>query len=377
MCPWLLLIGDAIPRAFVRSHLNDACMSGPTGWKKQMMTKQLFRFSTIACAVVALCISPISKIAAANADPAFRVLATVSVPTNAQGCVAVNEVLNKFYSSGGVNTGDQVVVFDGMTFAGTNVGTGTCTNIDLKSDRYWSPTIYSGGIIVRNGRTNGVIATVPLSGCPIATSYDSTFNRVWVGAQCGNLNDPLYAIDATSFNVVAGPIGSGGVMGAVIANAANGRVYFTESGTSKRVNPVSFAVTTNAFGTVMATNARTNILYASSASGNNLQIINGAPDPEVIMSTVPLPFGPASMGVSQELGHLYLAYAAGVEVRDGQTGRLIGTFSLSPYGATPSGGMAVDTIRGRIYVAASTSSGPVIMVLEDVTTARNARSNNG
>jgi len=70
-----------------------------------------------------------------------------------------------------------------------------------------------------------------------------------------------------------------------------------------------------------------------------------------------------------------LACAAGIEVRKGQTGELIASFSLAPFGATPDGVMTVDSLRGRIYVTASTSTGPVILVLEDLTLARDPRSN--
>jgi DNA-binding beta-propeller fold protein YncE len=200
---------------------------------------------------------------------------------------------------------------------------------------------------------------------------------MWAGAQCGGGNDAVFAIDANTFSIVAGPIGTGGVMGPIIANGANGRLYLLASGSSERVNPMTFAVTTNAFGSVMAIDPRTNILYAN--SGSSLQIINGAPDPEVIMSTIPLSYTPASAGINQELNHLYLANAAGrsIEVRNGLTGSLTATFSLLASGAIPDGYMSVDSIRGRIYITATKGSGRVLLVIEDLTTARNARSNRG
>jgi hypothetical protein len=339
------------------------------------MKRLLFRLPVIAFAITALCVVPLSKIDAANADPAFHVLAIVPLPTNAVGCVAVDEVLDKFYTGGGANSGDVVYAFDGKNFEGINVGTGTCANVDLRSDSYWSPTIYSGGVVVRDGRTNGVLATVALSGCPIEASYDSSFDRMWVGAQCGNLNDPVFAIDAKTFSVIAGPIGSGGVMGPMIANAANGRLYLTEANASKRINPRTFALTLNAFGQVMAINAKANLLYARTFSGNNLQIINGAPDPEVILNTTPLPEAPISMGINQELNHLYLGYPTEVEIRDGLAGAQIATFSLSRFGVTTLGNMTVDSLRDRVYVTAFTAAGPELIVLEDLTTARQPRSN--
>jgi DNA-binding beta-propeller fold protein YncE len=125
---------------------------------------------------------------------------------------------------------------------------------------------------------------------------------------------------------------------------------------------------------VMAINTLTNTLYAT--SGSNLQVINGAPNPEVILTTVALTYTPASMGINTELNHLYLANSAGnsVEVRDGSTGALIATFSLGT-GVTPNSSMAVDSIRGRIYVIASSGGSPVLLVIEDLTTGRKSRAN--
>jgi hypothetical protein len=156
-------------------------------------------------------------------------------------------------------------------------------------------------------------------------------------------------------------------MGSIIANGATGRLYLTASGVSKRVNPTTFAVTTNAFGSVMAVNALTNRLYA--ANGPNLQIINGGTSPERILTTKALSYTPASMGINTALNHVYLANPVGnnIEVRNGSTGALIATFSLGPFGATPDGAMAVDSTRGRIYVIASSASGPVLLVIKDFT----------
>jgi len=310
----------------------------------------------------------------------FHVLATVALPTTANAAVAVNQALNKVYASGGASAGQDVVVIDGATFATTDLGAGSGSgaNVDVKSDRYWAATVSPGGVVVHDGNTNTVLATISLSNCPISTTYDYKKNRVWVGAQCGSGNDPVFAIDANTFQVVSGtPVGSGGVMGTIIANGNNGRLYLTASGVSKRVDPTTFALTTNAFGTVMAINTISNKLYAT--SGSNLQIINGAPDPEGTPTTIALSYTPASMGISTTLNHLYLANPTGnnLEVRNGSTGALISTFSLSSFGVVPNGAMAVDSIRGRIYLIGSSGTGSVLLVIEDLTTARNSSANLG
>ena len=82
------------------------------------------------------------------------------------------------------------------------------------------------------------------------------------------------------------------------------------------------------------------------------------------------------MGINTELNHLYLANPTlnCLEVRNGLTGAVIATFSLSGFGV-PNGAMTVDSIRGRIYVIASNGSGSVLLVIEDLTTARNSSAN--
>jgi len=299
------------------------------------------------------------------APPPFNVVAHVSLQTNALAFVAVNEALNKIYTSGGASGGQDVVVIDGASFAATDVGIGSGASVDVTTNRYWAANVYGGAALVRDGNADNIIATVPLGFCPINTVYDSNRNREWVGAQCGPGNDPVFAVDAANFNVIAGPIYSGGVMGSIIANGFTGRLYLTASGVSKRVDPNTFAVTTNAFGMVMAANAVTNRLYA--ANGTNLQIINGATNPEKILSAIALGYSPRSMAVNTTLNHLYLVNPTlgTIEVRSGSTGSLIATFSLAPFGATPNGAMAVDSSRGRIYVIASSPTGPVLLVVKD------------
>ena len=315
-----------------------------------------------------------------STPPQFQLLTTVPLQTNAHFGVTVNRALNKIYTSGGATLGDSqhVVVIDGETFATTDVGIGSGASVDNKTNRYWAASVcssvYGCSALVRDGTTNSVIATVPISvGCPIQTNYDFFRNRVWVSGQCNALHDPIFAINAKTFSIIAGPIDSGGIMGPIIANGTNGRLYFTDQDggvgnyISKRVDPTTFAVTVNAFGTVKAINARTNKLYAVPDTTNDLQIIDGRPDPEVILKTVTLSYHPPSLGINPALNHLYVANSVGqsIEVRDPSKGTLITTFSL---GLTPDGPMAVDSIRGRIYVISYTPSSQ-LLVIEDLISA--------
>jgi hypothetical protein len=181
--------------------------------------------------------------------------------------VRVNQALNKIYVSGNpnANTGLEVVVIDRATSAaGTDVGFGQQVGVDNKTNRYWTETLCDGTVIVRDGTTNSTVKTISLGSCPMQSSYDFEDSRMWVSAQGGAGNDPVFAIDGKTLKITAGPIGSGGIMDSAIANGVNGRLYLTiNSGMiSKRVDPATFAVTVNAFGGVKGIDGSTNTLYA-------------------------------------------------------------------------------------------------------------------
>ena len=309
----------------------------------------------------------------AGSAHAQNILAKIAIPSNAQSSISVNAALNKVYVSGGASSDQHVAVIDGNTFTVTDVGSGSDANVDLKTDRYWAAGVYSGTAIVRNGTTNAEITSVNTGFCPTVTSYDCKYRRMWVGAQCGSGNDPVFAVDPDTYGIIAGPIGTGGVLGYIIANGGTGRLYINSSGTSKRVNPTTFAVTTNAFGIVEAINPITNLLYA--ISGNNLQVINGKPDPEVILRTIPLTYNPGQMAFNTVQNHLYLGNPSGssVEVRSGTNGSFIANFSLGA-GANPQR-MVADPVRGRLYVIVYTNAGSFVYVIEDLTLARSCVSN--
>lgn len=301
---------------------------------------------------------------------AQTLLASVPVPSNDCCQVAVNVALNKIYVSGGYSGGQDVFEIDGTTFTGSDVGTGSTVAVDIKNDNYWAATVYGGSAVVRKGSDNSTLATINLGDCPVNTAFDCKSRRVWVGAQCGGGNDPLYELDADKFTVVAGPIGSGGVLGETVVNPSTGRIYMTlwHNGGSRRINPKTLAVTTNAFGTVESVNPVTSKLYA--ISDTTLQIINGKPDPETITASVNLGYSPSYMGVNNALGHLYVSNpdTAQLEIRNSTNGSLITSLSLGA-GVTPEG-IAVDSTRGRVYIGGSSSSGNFLYAIEDLSTAR-------
>ena len=97
-------------------------------------------------------------------------------------------------------------------------GFGGANNADSKTHNVWLPGLYAGDVEVYSGSTLSEVTTVSLSDCPITSWVDAKRRYAWVAAQCGSYNDPVWAINADTYAVVAGPIGSGGVMGGAVSS---------------------------------------------------------------------------------------------------------------------------------------------------------------
>ncbi|MGP8270657.1 MAG: YncE family protein [Terracidiphilus sp.] len=325
-----------------------------------MKVKEIFKGGLIrTCVAASLFIVPF-----ATQSMAQKVLATVPMPPSVCGGVAVNPSLNRIYVSGGASKSQKVFVLNGATFKGGIAGAGSGASVDSKTGNYWAATVYGGTAIVRTGSDNLEVATVPTSdGCPISTAIDEKARRAWVITQCGESSDPVFAFDADRFTLIHGPIFSGGVMGPAVVNPATGMLYIGPSGASRRVDPKTFEVTTNAFGVVESVDPVSNKLYA--IAGNTFEIIDGKPDPEVIAVKVSLDYSPSGVAVNHALHHLYLSNSAKscIEVRESSSGALVTTFPLAP-GANP-GSIGVDPTRGRLYVLAAGSEKNLLYVIND------------
>lgn len=293
-------------------------------------------------------------------------ITSFTIPADAAGAVAVNATLNKVYISGGGSSGDQVVEINGSTFAQKKVGGGTHASVDITNNNYWAGTLYSGGAIARAGANDATLTNTSLGGCPVATEVDAVNRRVWITAQCGGGNDPVFAVDANTYALQAGPIGSGGVMGDLAVNPATGRAYINSSGISERVAPPDYSITYTAFADVRGVDPRANLLYAVGPDNSTLQILDGGPDPEVLLATVGLPL-PISgvLGVNPALNRVYASSpGSGILLTlDGRTGTVLGALAF-PNGLTPEN-VAVNSTNNRVYVLVQSSTTNFLYVLHD------------
>jgi len=309
----------------------------------------------------------LATVAAASAQ---TVLAQIPIPLSSNGEMAANPALNLVYSASGDLFGGTLSVIDGhsLTVATTISNNGGSLNgisVDPDTDNYWTTDLY-GGQIVTYSSANAQIFANAVGYCPDGVSFDCKRRRVWAGAQCGAGNDPLFVFDADSFALIAGPIGTGGVMGVIRVNPVTGKLYVTEGTVSKEVNPTTFAVTTTGFGNVEAIDSFTNRLFA--VQGTDLQVVSGRSDK--VIKSVTLSYTPEDMAVNNALGHLYMVNqaASAIEVRS-ERGALLGTFSLGTGNQLSQ--LAADPIRGRVYVSLVDGSGNwSIWAIEDLTSAR-------
>ena len=121
-------------------------------------------------------------------------------------------------------------------------------------------------------------------------------------------------------------------------------------------------MTRTAFGPVVGVNASANILYALGPSGS-LQIVNGAPDPEEVLTTVTLPFACAldPIGIDPVRNRIYIPNRTSNEIviLDGTTGQSRGTVLLDKKLGSIDGvhGVAFDAARNVLYAIAWSEGG--------------------
>lgn len=275
--------------------------------------------------------------------------------------IAVDPVLNRIYvSSGSRLRGNRTVVVDGSGFGTVTTvkGFGGANNVDSKTHNVWLPGLDAGNVAVYSGTTDSIVTKVPLGDKPVDSWIDARRRYAWIAAQGGSDRDPVWAVNADTYAIVAGPIPTDGVMGSNIVNPVTGRYYVQKNyGTPPstlnfEIDPGTFKVKSTSFGTVRGVDNRTDLLYAEVTNG--LNIIDGRT--EKIEKTVHLSYSPTIVAVNPSLNHIYLVKGLNaIEVRAGDTGALLKIKTLKSRFYIRS--LVADEKRARIYASATTTSG--------------------
>ena len=302
---------------------------------------------------------------------AQTLVTTIPLTTMVDDLLSLDPSTNLLYTGGGNPGALPVDIVNLYTSGVTQPGfDGQGIAVDRLNDNYWVPGVYSGSVQVFDSK-NKLLDTVSLGDCPFQAAFDQKHKQMWVGAQCGGGNDPVWAIDSTTFAIKAGPIGLGGVFGGMTVDPPTGVAYVNENG-CQRVDPVTYVATVAPFSPNCprgpAADAVTGYLYV--LSGTTLQIWNGKAKPETLLRSITLPYTPfVYMGVNDALSHVYIQESgtSTLDIRNSLTGTEIAHFTAS--GLAP-GGIAVDSTRGRVYINSSVSGSQVLYVIDDISTVR-------
>lgn len=292
---------------------------------------------------------------------------SIVIPGNSCCVIAVDRPMRQIYVSSAVNlSGNNTTVVDAKTFSVIDSvsGFGGANNVDSSTHNVWLAGLYSGEVEAYSGRTHSQVATISLGYCPIGSWVDPKRRYAWVSAQCGSGSDPVWAINADTYAVIAGPIHTGGVMNPITpANPITGRLYINNSSGTFEINPHTFAVSPTSFGVVLNFDQSTNLLYARITDG--LNIVTGWS--EKITKTLSLPYTPYYVAVDSSLNHIYTGSGADgvIEVREGTTGSLLGTIKLTGVTIINVGADYASGGAGHIYAAGSSGSSTYLYDLRD------------
>lgn len=287
----------------------------------------------------------------------------IQIPQYSCCDLAVDAALDHIYvSTGGNLSGNHTTVVDGATFsivAKVN-GFGGAYNVDYKKHNVWLPGLYSGKVEVYSGVSDKKVATVALGACPVSAWVDGKRRYAWVAAQCGSGDDPAWAVNADTDAIVAGPIGTGGVMGPTVLNPITGKFYVNNSSGNFEINPGTFVVSATAFGLVLGVDPITDAVYAQAVNG--LNIVDGRS--EVIQNTVKLPYTPSILGVNGHLNHVYLSAGQNViDIREGTAGKLLKTITFAA--GTSIVSLGADQRRARIYAGGISGTTGYLYEIDD------------
>jgi serine/threonine protein kinase len=262
-----------------------------------------------------------------------------------------------------------LLAFDEDTLKSNSFGLGLSVAVDPRNNHLWCPIMRSNMVVIRDGGNGRVLTNLVLADCPCGVAFDTNHRIAWVAAQCGmgNTNfyssDMLWAIDADTYEIIR-PILCGGVNGSPeVVNPLTGRYYHgcnprpRADSSCQRVDTTTFLPTAWPLGSVRAIHPVAGLLYAGTTS-NTLQILDGLPDPEKVLTNLTLPFaaGPSAVAVDPVLDRICIGASdsTSIVVANAHTGQLLETIVLDEAVGKLEGvwGLAIDSKRNRLFAIA-------------------------
>jgi len=322
--------------------------------------------SGAVAAILALC---------APAHGAYTVKGSVAIPTEVPHEIALNPGSQRAYVGGGFARGPMSVVDVSSPTAPslvTTVASYGGAAYDPASNRFFGASGYAGELLTFDATTNAQIDSRALGYCGGDFAVGPA-SAIYMISQCGAFDDPLHVVNGATNAVLAGPTGSGGVADRLLFNPATGRAYHDHyvgygpcDRRSQIIGPApGFAPSGDLLGYVRAINPATNRLFVEdhggpACHGPDLLVLRGTD--HVQLGMLPGAEGDADSASEVDTSRNMLFMSDGsagvVRIIDLTAGALVQTLSLGP-GITPVGGMAVDSVTHRVYVAGFSGPSPV------------------
>lgn len=285
---------------------------------------------------------------------ADSVLTTINVGGGSTG-IAANPRTNKVY----VAVNQDIAVIDGKTQQVTATinlgGDAHFVSVNVLTDRIYATSCFPGlcNILVINGRTNTVMASIPTaSGSQIGIqglAVNPVTGRIYASDAD---NGFLLVIDGKT-NTIIDQIFVSSQPGGISVNPKTNRVYIAGSGFPGLImvyDGATDALVTNIpedFGVAnTAVNFRLDRAYATDS--NEVIVVDGATNQEVTQ----VPAGPFANGIDINLlnNKVYVANSSGgtVTIIDGNTNQVLQTLSTpEPF----PNGVAVNLATGFTYIS--------------------------
>ncbi len=228
----------------------------------------------------------------------------------------------------------------------------------------------TGSLVRRDLTTLASLGVLTVMGCPAAMDIDPGANLVYVGTRsnCSIAASGIarfVVIDGGTMTPVGAPVPVATTLHNVHHNTSTGRSYVThndavDGGIAIIGPPPSLTVLGELPGRMLAVNPVANRLYVRTATG--IAIYDGGTDTEI--ATIPGTFGwRGALDSGRNL--LYVPDDSGLIAVLNGNDRSVYRFSLGD-GVTAGDRMAVDGVKGRLYVAGSDALGNVRMYVVDL-----------
>ncbi len=256
------------------------------------------------------------------------IVGQVSIGNQPFAEIAANPETKRVYIGAGYAQ-NPVMVINASDPTNPTIATvsGSGVTVNPLTNRFYASNGFGGRILVYDGATNTQIAMSPAIGfCGGLFDLNPTRNLIYMTSQCGGGNDPLHVLDGATNTFVAGPLGSGGIVGNPRVNWLTGRAYVNRSGGTRVFGPPpGFSVLADLPGIFIVTvNPITNRLYFQ--AGADLQVRDGSD--HSLIATIPGAGAVAANNVARN--RIYTVDTANqvVNVLDGVTNQVVTSFQL-------------------------------------------------